>query len=156
MIFCTVDQPQIIVMNSFNLRIRATGNNLYRISSGLLILWNFKQRILLKQIFFRSIVPIQHESYCQRSYRCTFNAQMRISPIAEFFLIHSQILSSYIETTYKSYSSINDNDLAVIPVIHPKLQLSEQCREKLCHVDSFTFQALPVPVTHPAAPHTVK
>ena len=80
---------------------------------------------------------------------------MGIPPITEF-LIPSEILSSDVKSSYKTDSSVNNNDFSVIPVIHTKLQLPKQRREEFRNLNSFFFEALPVTVFHRSASHTVK
>ena len=44
----------------------------------------------------------------------------------------------------------------MIPVIHTQLQLPQQRREELRHLDAFALQPFPVPVLHGPAAHAVK
>ena len=80
------------------------------------------------KFFFRRIIPIENKPDCQRRYRRAFDTQMGIPPITEF-LIPSEILSSDVKSSYKTDSSVNNNDFSVIPVIHTKLQLPKQRRK---------------------------
>ena len=124
MILGAVDQPQVIVMDRLDLRIGSAGYDLYRIPPFSYIFRDLKQPVLKEQIFLGRIVPVQDKTHGQRRHCRTFNAQMRVPPIAEF-LISSKIFPSHIETAHKSYPSVNDHDLPVVPVIDAKLQLAQ-------------------------------
>ena len=80
---------------------------------------------------------------------------MRIPPVAKL-LIQTQIFTAYIESTDKSDPSVYDYDLSVVSVIHTKLQLSKQRREKLCDLYTARLQPVPVFFMHCSAAHTVK
>ena len=142
-------------MDRLDLRIRTAGYNLDRIPSVSYILRDLKQFILQEQVLLRRIVPVQDKPDCQRGHRRSFDAEMRIPPVAEL-LVSSQVLSPHIESAHKTDSAVDDDDLPVIAVVHAELELSEQCGEELRHLDSLLFEALPVFVMHGAAPHTVE
>ena len=80
---------------------------------------------------------------------------MCITPVAEL-LVTSQVLSSHVESADESDPPVDDNDLPVVSVIHAKLKFTEKRREKFSHLNSFIFQAFPVPVLHRPASHAVK
>ena len=54
-----VYQPQIVVMDRLDLRVRTAGYNLDRIPSVSYILRDLKQFILQEQVLLRRIVPVQ-------------------------------------------------------------------------------------------------
>ena len=79
---------------------------------------------------------------------------MRVPPVTEF-RVQSDILPADIKASHKGRLTIDHHYLAVVPVIHPKLQPSQKGRKELSHLDAFPADALPVFFLHAAAAHAV-
>src|SRR5699024_785959 len=86
----------------------------------------------------------------------SFDTKMGVSQVSEFLRIKPEIISSNIKSPYKSDSAVNDRNLSVVPVIDAQLQLTQKCREKLCHLDAGLFETSPGTFPHFPAAHTVK
>ena len=146
---------QIVIMDHLDLRVRSTGNDLYRIMPVPYIVRYFKQPVVQKQIFFCRIIPVQYEPHRQRCDRRALYATMCIAPISEF-LIQSDIFTPDIKPSDKSDSAVDHYDFTMIPIIDTQLKISKQRRKEFRDLDSCPFQTLPIPVLHRTASHTVK
>ena len=155
MIFCAVNQTKIIVVDRLDLGIRTARYDLHRIPAVSCILRDLKERVFKEQILFCRVIPVKYKPHCKRCHSGALDAQMRVTPVAEL-LVPAKVFPSHIEAAHKSDPAIYDHDLPVITVIHTELQLTQQCREKLCHLNPLVFQALPVFILHSPASHTVK
>ena len=76
--------------------------DLYGIPAVSYIIWNLKQAIFHKQIFFRRIVPVQDKPHGQGSHCRSFNAEMGVSPVTEFLFIQAQIFAPDIKSAHES------------------------------------------------------